>query len=427
LPDTGPVVELFRSDRTIAVHSGPVDPGVGQQLHDSPLGKAYQAVHADRSILLACGAHKKWCADPAISFATIFGEGALLTGAGADGLATGWFQSALKLDPLLEGTLLVASLQDTNQKLQLLAIANRMDLAYPAGDQWVGAEVHFVYGLVPRAGQSVATDLTVNLEFELPAFPALDATGKQLDFPHLAAKWADLPDSGDPAYAASLKAVLQQSGFSLGAGPTRIQTLKSRMNHTQDGPWRLSQLYLDRAQGQAFAPRALDGQVKQPLTQAEQKSMWKSLGAPQTTSGVAGYQVASDYQAGSYMDYRTEPPALDTPPGVCDASVDTRNVLAMQQCSWCHTGETGTGFAHVRNRLPQENAKLSGFLVGRSAATMQPDLQDIYYGNPQAVLTFPLNYKSYTGAPGCMTKLSPPFRRRGGDLAALRFATRFTE
>ena len=451
LPENDPVLKLFRPDRALNYQPGPVDPGVVSQLYASPLGKAYQLVHADRSIFMACGPGTKWCANPAFSFQTIFSEAALLAKQpDADVVVRQWAKASIDQDPLLAKLLTVSSLAEANQKLTLLAIANRMDLAYLEGDKWVGAEVHFIYGATPT--NLSAPDFMVNLEFELPALPEVALTKDDLDFPTLAATWVSLPATDDASYGARLKAVLQQSGFSLDKPPTRIRTLKSRMNHTQAGPWRLSQLYLDPEQGSDFVPRTLDGQMKLGMPPAQQEAMWQSLTPPQTASGVAAYRVGASYQANTPLDYRMSPQAMETPPGVCNASPDTRNILALQQCSWCHTGETGTHFAHVQNRRPKETAKLSGFLVGKGLATIQPKLEDLYYGNPTVVFQVKLTYNTYSAPPQCTTLVNPqplldrrfhdvarrtlflasflsskgPFRAAGG-LAALNFATRFTE
>jgi hypothetical protein len=443
-----PVAGLFRSDRSLNFHDGPIAPDIADQLKTSPLGQAYYLVHADRSILMACGPNTKWCADPAFSFRTIFGEAALLAGSDPDVLVAQWATKSAAQDLLEQGFLPISSLADADQKLQLLAITNRMDLASQIDGKWVGAEVHFIYGATPTA--LFAPDFMVNLEFQLPEFPeTAPPSGKDLDFPGLAANWSGLPDTTDLTYPARLKAVLQQSGFSLDKAPTRIQTLKSRINHLHPEGWRLSQLYLDPANGPAFAPRALDGQAKLEMPPLDQKSMWQGLTLLPATAGIATYDVQSAYQAETPLDYKMNS-VLDTPPGVCNASEDTRNVLAMQQCSLCHTGETGTDFAHVRNRRVADQPKLSGFLVGKGLATIQPKLEDLYNGNLDVVFQVKLNYKSYTEPPKCMTQTTPREDRRFHDVArrtlflasflsskgpfliegrpsALKFGTRFSE
>ena len=47
-----------------------------------------------------------------------------------------------------------------------------MDLAHrDDNDNWVGAEMHFAYGVQPASADNPPVDLTVILEFNMPAFP----------------------------------------------------------------------------------------------------------------------------------------------------------------------------------------------------------------------------------------------------------------
>ena len=112
---------------------------------------------------------------------------------------------------------------------------------------------------------------------------------------------------------------------------------------------------------------------------------------------------------------------MGMPPGLCYASTATRDVLALQQCTWCHTTESNTAFHHIKNRYPKGSSVPSGFLAGlhpSDGTTLHPRLSDLYYANPQVVWsTDPdFHYDTYPGAP-CNTRVRASVTHRFHDIA----------
>jgi hypothetical protein len=54
---------------------------------------------------------------------------------------------------------------------------------------------------------------------------------------------------------------------------------------------------------------------------------------------------------------------------------DARNIVAMQQCAFCLTNETGTEFTHIANRAPGASSKLSHFLTGKTGDKLSTVLE----------------------------------------------------
>ena len=409
-----PVLDIFDFDsRALNSHTEPAsgpDPALIAALQNSIIGKAYNLILPERSVLLYdCDKNSLWCGQSAFSFQAIFAEAAKIANPGKpdpDGLALSWYAAANRQDLILANDLVkFQSLKDA--RIQLLAIANRMDLAQWDGGHWVGAEVHFAYGPTPSSGGG-PPNLTIILEFEVPPYD-------RQAFKKLAQTWSGLSNAPDGQYASQLQDALRSSGFSLGnGGGTRLVRVRSRMNHEiAGGVWRLSQLMLDPASPdpaarKAFAPAKLDDQIH-PAVKQDSKlylGLWQKVQSV-VQSGVSQYTIPAELLEGDSMKYNSDPQGMGTPPGVCKASEEVRNVLALQQCSWCHTTESGTVFQHIPNRPLHSSAVPSEFLVGK---TLHPQLADLYYGDPKAVSSVPVQYTTYTGLAGkpCQTAVSPP-------------------
>jgi hypothetical protein len=422
-----PVLDIF-DNRALKPHTKPStgpDPVIVAKLQNSVIGKAYNAIRPERSLLIYdCGKGSSWCGQPYFSFQAIFSEAAKLANGShpdPDGLAVAWYNSACGLDKVLprEGAQFTM-LKDA--PFQLLAIANRMDLANFDGQKWTGAEIHFVYGLTPAPQATGPQDLMVIMEFELPAYD-------RLGFTKLAQAWSGLSAVAAPQYFSQLLGVLQVSGLSLGQNrPTKAVRVHSRLNHAvMAGVWRLSQLLLDPAaptpaERSMFSPAKLDDQIKKKVQQDSRLylDLWNKVeGVVQ--SGVLQYAVPDELLENPSVSYEHLPQSMGTPPGVCKASEEARNVLALQQCTWCHTTESHTLFAHIPNRLPNASSVPSVFLAGQDpqhGSNLHPSLVDLYYGEPTVVDSNSFTYTTYEGAGSpCGTAVTKQIVRKFHDVA----------
>jgi hypothetical protein len=417
------LLQIFAPDRSLRAWPLPVDPAKVSALDNSDIGKAYYSIRPARSVLIYdCGKTSPWCNAPAFSFSTIFREAAKIANPAQPdpaGLALAWYISARGLDTTLVNVIPRFTL--ATPTFQLLAIANRMDMAHFEGGQWQGAEIHFIYGLIPT-DPATAPRLTVIMEFKLPRF-------NRNEFQKLAATWSDLSKIGDSEYATrypnALANALRQTGFSPDEqSPSRFLSLNSRLNHIRTaGPWMLSQLVLDPASSnsaarRAFAPDGLNDQIdRHKLDLPEYRNLWRSSPTSAET-GLLHFPVPGVLAAGPSMEYEKPTSGLGPPSGVCDAPA-ARNILALQQCTWCHTTETNTRFTHIPNRLANEASTPSEFLIGpgTKGANIQPRLADLYYAKKEVVWRFDLKYKTFTGTPNCTTAADVTIPRAFHDVA----------
>ena len=406
--EADPVLDIFDGSRALKAHTlraGGPDSAIVAALHNSDIGKAYAAINPGRSILMYdCQTGSIWCGRPEFSFPSLFTEASTLANPGhpdPNGLAKDWYAKALGLDGTL-GTEPITFDSLAGARFQMLAIANRMDLAKWDGTNWSGGEIHFAYGLLPNGG--AIPRLTLILEFEIRAL-------SRPDFKSLAQVWGDLSNASDDDYAGSLVAALKASGFTLDmVQPTRTVRVRLRMNHeVQPGVWLLSQLVLDPAAADpaahtTFTPARLNDQVGHRVNPDSKTylALWRKVESVVGQNKLE-YQIDAELLEDPQVEYRIEDEGLGTPPGVCNASETVRNVLSLEQCTWCHSTETGTEFNHVPNRNPAAAAVLSKFLAGQHplyGATLHPDLTDLYYGNPAMVWVVKVPYQTYTGKPG---------------------------
>jgi hypothetical protein len=408
------VLDIFQS-RALKLHAGPVDSKVVADLTNSAIGQAYGKIVPKRSILLYnCTDPKNWCSERDFSFQAMFQQAAKLTKSNPspDALASSWYDTtnSRPVDPGLSANITkFKSLAMAN--MQLLAIANRMDLANWSGVQWVGGEIHFVYGPISK---SSVQNLTIIFEFELPDFD-------RPTFKELAQTWIDLGTAPDDQYVAKLRAALRSSGFALLPGDkVRIQRLHVRMNDEISAQfWRLSQTILDRNSA-TFVPVKLDDQMPLNPSPNLYAKFWP-VAQTHTAPGINHITIPDNLlvQDASIL-YGDSDQILGMPPGVCDSSQSKtiRNVLALQQCTRCHTLETGTVFTHLANRSPEASEVPSAFLIGKDS-NPHPTLKQLYYGDESAFLSVKIDYTHYTGSGRgpCNTATSTSTTRRFHDVA----------
>lgn len=426
--ETSPIQDIF-DDRALKVHerppSGP-DPTIVAALQNSAIGQAYNAIRPERSVLaFDCGRGSAWCGNRDFSFQSIFTESAKLANMprpDPDQVAVAWYTSASKLDNLLDAEgARFAKLKDA--PFQLLAIANRMDLASfdKDKDQWTGAEMHFVYGLIPAAGAGIPQDLMVIMEFVLPTFT-------RPDFKGLAQTWVALSKATDEQYSDALLKALRTSGLYLNdPSPTRAIAVRSRINHAV-GParWQLSQLVLDPtsfdpAARTQFTPSKLTDQLSQNLSPNSRLYLRLWQGAQKIVeSGSLQFKIPDELLEGPSVRYNVADghQGLGTPTGLCNPSETVRSVLGLQQCTLCHTTETGVQFAQIPNRLPKDASVPSGFLVGKSRV-IHPSLVDLYYGTESDIWSVDINYQSYVDPIRglCETPKASEVKRKFHDVA----------
>jgi len=413
-----PVLDIYDqvNSRALKCHKLPVDPSIIKALHDSPITADYNKINPKRSILLYdCTDFNCW--QDYLSVQNIFTVAARAVNPlqpDAEGLAQSWYTLAKGLDSTLCRALTYTTLDAL--RFQLLAVANRMDMASwdDKHKYWSGAEIHFVYGLTPTAGQH---DLTIIFEFEL----ATDRmTGfSRPDFKDLAKLWSGLsavPNVPATAYPDALKAALRGSGLPLYPGDTSwIKSVRLRINHAiNGGQWQLTQLLLDPKAGPKFAPAKLNNQLGD-IPSSDLYSLW--VGALAAIGlGLPPYEIP-EYLGNVPMweqptrEYTNDYAGMGTPQGICGTTpkaVTTRNVLAIQQCTLCHTSESAAPFAHIRNRAAYETSStVSGFLLGKdNGKNIHPYILALYSGDENVVWKVDVPYDTYTGS-GCTTLVNP--------------------
>jgi hypothetical protein len=189
----------------------------------------------------------------------------------------------------------------------------------------------------------------------------------------------------------------------------------------------LSQLVVDPnstdvAAHTAFAPVKLDDQISENLSVAALVTLWKQAQF-NITPATPVYHIPSGQLEEADVSYILNQQAgMGSPSGICNATGLTRNVLALQQCTWCHTSETGTSFTHLQNRAPDSPSLPSAFPVGpdqTDGTTLHPSLLDLYYCNAKSVSSANVSYTTYTGgfSNSCMTSSGVNETHRFHDVA----------
>ncbi len=173
-------------------------------------------------------------------------------------------------------------------------------------------------------------------------------------------------------------------------------------------------MQFDLKPGTAFAAPELANQINADISDSDFLALWQS--ADKTISGGASeYSVPDQWLQVQPETYTQADDLLGTPPGLCGANGAVRNILALQQCTSCHTVETQTDFMHVRNRLTTASSALSAFLVG-PANNSRPLLEDLYYAQ-NTVLAVDQCYIGYPGNSACTTGYRRPVHQSFHDLA----------
>jgi len=368
----------------------------------SPLDEKYKRLKPERSLILYdCGAQSRWCANADLGFPAIFSAAVKGLGLGwPDDAVQAWYRSlaqeghaAALLNPWVG-----ASVADA--PFHTLAIVNRMDLAEWTGKNWRSAELRFVYGRKPVAG--VAPGMTLILEFVLPDMD-------WAPFRDLAAKWEQLGQVTDAGFANALQDALNASRFGQ-AGLVRIRT-----NHTVAGPWQFGEWHLTsrttvRA-GQPLERALLADQIEPKYTAAAPGTLWYwtymqlwpdigRLPGPRRIHIAPRFlDTAPPIYSAKRQTLGDHTLTMATPAKYCAAEA-TRNTLALQRCTGCHSNETGTNFVHISNRLTGQSSTLSGFLKGSGK---DPAVLDIYYGTPDQIFSVDVYFDTYRPkAPGAV-------------------------
>jgi hypothetical protein len=422
-------LDLF-DGRALKTHSSHATPAIVAALNNSPIGRGYNAILPERSVLVyQCDKGFLLCDDKTYGFAAMIMEAAKIANSAhpsPEPLAQGWLASAGAQDNVFRSEVTFSTL--ASAPFQLLAISNRMEHAHLGSGRWSGAQIHFVYGLVP-SNNAKPKNLTVILEFGLRDFLAAD-------FAALAAEWGKLSTVADRAYSGQLQTALKRSGFALDpSGRTSLLRVRSRIDH-EVGPWRLSQLLLDPTSPDPsfhtkFAQAPLDDQLVTDAARnaADYMLLWgrvqSSLTPPSSIprGSPPSPPVPASIQAPSVIDHRGSLTGMPIPQQACAGKDKTavRDELAMQQCTWCHSTETNTTFQHVTNRPVKGASFLSGFLAGQhpeNAHNLHPSMEDLYNGNRNVVWWASFNYDSFSpGRGGACNPEVVPVVRKFHDLA----------
>jgi hypothetical protein len=404
------VLDIFGglNSRTIKRHTDPPS----SSLDNSPVGKAYKLIDPGRSILFY-DCQKYGCGQDYLTFRSVLTLAAAAINRNnpdPDTLYKTWYDRVTEIEDQIKAF--------PNETYQLLAVANRIDMATwdPTSKQWKDPEIHFAYGPVPASG---VTSYTVILEFVLASDPKTGGVDPT-EFLNIARSWNSLSVSS--TYDKDLRNTLRDSGLPYErSDKCWIRQVRVRTNfNTFGGTWRFTQMLLDPAKS-AFVAALLDDQIKLPISADAFRRLWRDeedvLLHPEKQVQIPVSLVDPSFGV-SYTDPDF---VLGTPPGICDAKPDARNAIALLRCTGCHTNETHNikqnepiqtdpQFAHIPNRDSVHNSKLSGFLVGPrnkhgAEVNFKPDLTMLYLADPSVVWTASVPYQTYSGPDGCLTAI----------------------
>ncbi len=384
----------------------------------------YGAIRPERSLLLFdCSQASPWCARPEFSFSGVFKTAAAALKLDETKLRKAWlattdFQAALGS---WKGDLTDAD------PFQPLAIVNRMDSAaastestgQPTSVQWQNAELRFVFGLKPPAGATKPPGFTLIFEFRLPPF-------SESDFIAYANAWNSVSQGTDADYLTKLQTALKASNYT-SAGFVRIRVNRDSGNDE----WRLAEWDLNRSvPPTGVAPlEELINDKHSAINQASAfpsdayLTLWKanqSL-APRMASLALPKNAPPDIYPSSAQYSFIDGNFLETPKGLCNPSEQERNVLALQQCTWCHSTETDTtSLMHIGNRLPNGSSNLSSFLANVTpigaktpAKIPLPSMADLFYADNRddtALKRVEARYKTYDAdrSGKCVVRMDAP-------------------
>lgn len=352
----------------------------------------YSRIRFERSLLISdCGEGSSWCGREEFGFQEVFKKAARISGSSGDAAASAWYRYATR-NPSLQFNKAVQPWTGAHLKgapFQTLAVVNRMDQAQwdAKASRWTGVEVRFVYGVIPPES-AITIDgwnlFTIILEFTL----------EPLDWRHfekLAGKWLALSETPRDAFVDKLREALDDSHLD------KSPLVRMRMNRSVGGTrWALSQYEFT---AKKFAPAPLTDQIAMKYRTAapgtDNYKTYLQLWIPKTPLPAFSMKIPIDSAMLEESDFTYTTETLETPRGTCGQFsqpqfASTRNILALQQCNMCHTGETDTNFNHISNRLRKGRAQLSPFLVGN---TPKPTIRQLWYGLSDAF--FPANVHFY--------------------------------
>jgi hypothetical protein len=320
------------------------------------LGTAYASIDPYRSLMIYdCTQGASWCNQSNFGLCPLLGDA--LGAAQAQTAGKLWFQSISGNDNLGNdaqgwgGSL-------CGRSLTLLSVANRMDFAATDdnGSNWHNAELRFVY--------AARQNFTLILEFVLPAMGWAEFQG-------LASEWVGLSkiNVNDAQFTADLTKAIKATRYNQA---TMVRIRVNRSHTPQD--WRLGEW--DLTPGTTLTsldPSPLDQQLKTSLT-ASGFSALAAATPPDAKSVKLPTPFYPGIKAYSNMAY-----GMPLPSGVPanPNNLHVRNMIALQQCTGCHTTETGNDFAHIN--VGNGAAVLSPFLAG--IKTDKPTIDDLYFAD----------------------------------------------
>jgi hypothetical protein len=226
----------------------------------------------------------------------------------------------------------------------------------------------------------------------------------------------DLSKTTSQEFLTGLQAALTESGIEQ-ATEVRMRTNRS----IAATKWEMSQYEFLPQKG--FAPATLTDQIGRKYITAPPGSayyekyinLWKPFTPSSTVESLRVGSAMFDLPNKIYTQQ-----SLSMPDGACNQFsgpefARTRNILALQQCTLCHTQETGTNFAHIQNRLPNGSSQLSKFLVGNNA---HPTIRQLWFADPAAVAHVTVPYEVEEGTTGkpCPPTPATPVDRYFHDL-----------
>jgi hypothetical protein len=354
----------------------------------------YNSIFSEKSLLIPfCifPIQAQICPDSTFySLDAVFGAAAAGAGLNAGATAKRWFRDATEGPMPPFGSAPLTS-ENMLQSFQLLAVVNRLDFATWSDrtQKWSNAELRFIYGLKPVPAQ--AAHFTLIVEFVLP-----DADWTT--FQKQAQQWRNLSQPANAAssvFPGALGNVIEQTGY------RKSTIVRIRANCQMSGSqWGLSEWVFQSRTATtppSFNRSHLDFQVSNSYinpelgiapTLAQERltaytHFWTdfmaktNITAPlQPDSKLA--TVAEQYAFNS--DFLNPPPTLLDSPKLRSA----RNVIALQQCTRCHSRETNTQLQHV-----SESGAVSAFLAPNG--NWNPKLEDLIGATP-AVLPVPIRY-----------------------------------
>jgi hypothetical protein len=381
-------------------------PGASASQFDSVLADAYSRIDMDRSLLIhdcTAGGGTGWCQtpddDPAFAFQQTFSRAGRIAALKPGQASLQWFVSAQAVEGFTDN---MGGLWDgaspAGAPFLLLAVVNRIDLAEwdASRAKWKNAELRFVYGL-KKTGASSAPPFTLIIEFVLP-----DLSWSELRA--LAADWQALAGMADTQLRTSLVGLVAKQ-FQRNLTLARLRT--NWQLSTGHSKWGLAQWEFNTS---GLARTDLTDQINSACVNtigamaggcATYPQLWGLLaGIPDLKRWEipAGSALLSNFE--KYAPFPTpgpqpKPLGMATPWGVCNPSPRVRNVLSLQQCTFCHGAETNNDFTHVKNRLPTDRkAALSNFVQG---LIEKPTFTQLKTLDPAAVFPVDLTYQTYSG------------------------------